>query len=117
MSVGTRRILVAHLAERRMSVPEIASELGVSKETVRRDLHNPPPAVEPETPPDVAPPAPGLVLPESKQLRQDLNVLTTAFRGKPEDVARFAIHQAAQPIRQHWQARMDARAEQQEARS
>jgi hypothetical protein len=40
MSVGTRRLLVRHLADRDMPPAKIASELGISRETVRRDLHN-----------------------------------------------------------------------------
>ncbi|MFJ9536618.1 hypothetical protein ACIRPX_05105 [Streptomyces sp. NPDC101225] len=40
MSVGIRRILVRHLADRDMPPAKIASELGISRETVRRDLHS-----------------------------------------------------------------------------
>ncbi|MGW0630157.1 helix-turn-helix domain-containing protein [Streptomyces sp. NPDC002758] len=117
MSVGTRRILVAHLAERGMTVAAVAAELDVSRETVRRDLHNPPPAAEPETPPDVAPPAPGLVLPESTQLRQDLNLLAASYKGQPEDITRFLIHRAAEAVRARWTAHFTAPDAQQEVRS
>ncbi|MGW3646675.1 helix-turn-helix domain-containing protein [Streptomyces sp. NPDC000878] len=43
MTVGVRRMVVAHLTERGMGPAKIADELGVSKETVRRDLHKQPP--------------------------------------------------------------------------
>lgn len=114
MSRATRRVVVAHLTDRGMSPADIAAELGVSRDTVRRDLADaPPPAPAPEPEP-AAPPTPGLLLPEGTQLRQDLNVLAAAFRARPEDVARFAIHQAAQGVRHHWQARAAARARQRE---
>ncbi|XKK63916.1 helix-turn-helix domain-containing protein [Streptomyces sp. ARC32] len=110
MSRATRRLVVAHLTERGMPLAEIAAELGVSRDTVRRDLADAPPSA-PAAQPEPAPPvAAGLLLPEGKQLRQDLNVLTVACRAQPEDVARFAIHQAAQGVRHHWQARAAARA-------
>ncbi|WP_158824635.1 helix-turn-helix domain-containing protein [Streptomyces sp. NRRL F-5527] len=98
MSRATRRIVVAHLTERRMSAQEIASELGVSVDTVRRDQREgAPPAPAPEPEP-AAPAAAGLLLPDGKQLRQDLKVLTAAYKAQPEDVARFAIHQAARIV-------------------
>ncbi|MGW0596127.1 helix-turn-helix domain-containing protein [Streptomyces sp. NPDC002776] len=109
MSRATRRVVVAHLAERGMNPADIAAELGVSPDTVRRDLRESPPpapALEPEPAPSVAA---GLLLPESTQLRQDLNVLAAEFRGNREDVARLAIHQAAQTVRAQWQARRAAR--------
>jgi transposase len=110
ISRGTRRIVVAHLTDHGMTPAEIAAELGVSDDTVRRDIREwtpPAPVVEPE---DAAAPAPGLLLPESTQLRQDLNILATAFRAQPEDAARFAIHQLAEQVRTRWQAQVDARA-------
>ncbi|MEU3730304.1 helix-turn-helix domain-containing protein [Streptomyces sp. NPDC033538] len=109
MSRATRRIVVAHLTDRGMSPADIASELGVSRDTVRRDLTAvPPPA--PAAEPDPAPPvAAGLLLPEGKQLRQDLNILAAACRAQPEDVARFAIHQAAKSVRRRWRALAEAR--------
>lgn len=113
MSRATRLLVVAHLAERGMTPAEIAAELGVSRDTVRRDLtETPPPAPAPEPAP-AAPAAPGLLLPESAQLRRDLNVLSTAYRAQPEDVARFAIHQLARHVRARWQARIDTRERQQ----
>ncbi|MEU9656717.1 helix-turn-helix domain-containing protein [Streptomyces chartreusis] len=104
MSRATRRIVVAHLAERGMNPAEIAAELGVSRDTVRRDLAEaPPPAPAPE--PEPAPPvAAGLLLPEHPQLADDLATLTAAFDARPEYAARFAIHQEAQRVRA-WQAR------------
>ncbi|GAB2325624.1 helix-turn-helix domain-containing protein [Streptomyces variabilis] len=98
MSRATRRIVVAHLTERRMTAQEIASELGVSVDTVRRDQREgAPPAPTPEPEP-AAPAAAGLLLPDGLQLRLDLKVLTAAYEAQPEDVARFAIHQAARIV-------------------
>ncbi|MFJ4829869.1 DeoR family transcriptional regulator [Streptomyces sp. NPDC088747] len=119
MSRATRLIVVAHLTERHMTVPEIAAELGVSKETVRRDLHNPPPAAEPETPPNVAPDEPpvsadprpgpeGVTLPPSEQLGKDLRLLAASYKGQPEDIARLLIHQAAEAVRTRMAARFAA---------
>jgi DNA-binding transcriptional ArsR family regulator len=113
MSRATRRIIVAHLTDRGMTPSEIADELGVSGDTVRRDLREvPPPAPAPE-PEFAAPVAAGLLLPESTQLRQNLNLLAAAYKAQPEDVARLAIHQAAQAVRVRWQASIDARTKQQ----
>lgn len=113
MSRATRLVVVAHLTERGMNPAEIATELGVSRDTVRRDLtETPPPAPAPEPEP-AAPGAPGLLLSESVQLRQDLNVLTAAFKAQPEAVAGFAIHQLARHVRARWQAGIDARERQQ----
>ncbi|MGA5339014.1 helix-turn-helix domain-containing protein [Streptomyces griseoincarnatus] len=98
MSRATRRIVVAHLTERSMTPQEIASELGVSVDTVRRDQREgAPPAPAPEPEP-AAPAAAGLLLPDGLQLRLDLGVLTAAYKAQPEDVARFAIHQAARIV-------------------
>lgn len=108
LSRDTRRIVVAHLAARGMIPAEIAAELGVSRDTVRRDLAETPPQAPAPADPVAAPPAPGLLLPESTQLRQDLNLLAAAFRGQREDVARFAIHQVAEGIRRRMQARFTA---------
>jgi predicted transcriptional regulator len=117
LSRGTRRIVVAHLTDHGMTPAEIAAELGVSDDTVRRDIREEPPAVVVETVTTAAPPAPGLLLPESPQLRQDLNVLTTAFKAQPEDAARFAIHQLARHVRARWQTQANAADTQQEART
>ncbi|MEV8065274.1 helix-turn-helix domain-containing protein [Streptomyces sp. NPDC085995] len=109
MSRATRRIIVAHLSDRGMSPAEIAAELGVSRDTVRRDLADaPPPAPAPE--PEPAPPvAAGLLLPDGVKLRADLDVLTAAYKAaRPEDAARFAIHQAAAGVRRYWLARAGA---------
>ena len=103
MSRATRRIIVAHLTDHGMSPADIATELGVSRDTVRRDLtETPPPAPAPE--PEPAPPvAAGLLLPDEPQLRRSLAVLTTAYGARPEDAARFAIWQAARHVRA-WRA-------------
>ncbi|MDV9168757.1 hypothetical protein R6V09_01185 [Streptomyces sp. W16] len=105
MSRATRRIVVAHLTEHGMNPVDIAAELEVSADTVRRDIRETPPAVVTETVTVAAPPAPGLLLPESTQLRQDLNLLAASYRAQREDVARFAIHVAAEAIRRRMQAR------------
>ncbi|MEV6546410.1 hypothetical protein [Streptomyces sp. NPDC051665] len=117
LSRATRRIVVAHLTDRGMNPAEIAGELEVSADTVRRDLREAPPATVAQTATVAASPAAGLLLPESTQLRQDLNILTTAFRAQPEDAARFAIHQLAAQVRARWQARIDAADTRQEARA
>ncbi|WP_405645880.1 helix-turn-helix domain-containing protein [Streptomyces sp. NBC_00019] len=112
MSRETRRIVVAHLTDRGMNPADIAAELDVSADTVRRDLREQPPSAPAPEPEPAAPVAAGLLLPESTQLRQNLNLLAAAYNGLPEDVARFAIHQAAQAVRRRWQGRLAARAKQ-----
>ncbi|WP_203622253.1 helix-turn-helix domain-containing protein [Streptomyces sp. SID8499] len=110
MSRATRRIIVAHLTERGMSPAEIAAELGVSRDTVRRDLTDAPPPAVPAEPEPAPPVAAGLLLPDGVNLRADLDVLTAAYRAeRPEDAARFAIHQAAAGVRRYWRARTAAR--------
>ncbi|MFD3929704.1 winged helix-turn-helix domain-containing protein [Streptomyces sp. NPDC058614] len=95
LSRATRRIIVRHLTDRSMTPADIAAELGISPDTVRRDL-----AATPEPAPAAAPPpAAGLLLPESTQLRDDVDLLAAAFKAQPEDAARFAIHQLAQHMR------------------
>ncbi|MFE0727052.1 helix-turn-helix domain-containing protein [Streptomyces antibioticus] len=110
MSRATRRIVAAHLATLGMSPAEIAGELGVSRDTVRRDLADAPPSATPVELEPAPPVAAGLLLPDGASLRQDLNLLTAAYRAaRPEDAARFAIHQAATNVRRAWQARAAAR--------
>ncbi|MFG3231805.1 DeoR family transcriptional regulator [Streptomyces antibioticus] len=107
LSRATRRIIVAHLTDHSMNPADIAAELGVSIDTVRRDLRElPAPAPAPEPAP-AAPAASGLLLPEGPQLRGDLAALTAAFGAQPEDAARYAIHQEARRVRA-WQARAQA---------
>lgn len=117
MSRATRRLVVAHLTEHGMNPADIAAELDVSPDTVRRDIREAPPATTAETTVVAAPPAPGLLLPDSPQLRQDLNVLTTAFKAQPADVARFAVSQLARHVRARWQARIDTTDTRQGART
>lgn len=112
-------MIVADLTARHMSAAQIADELGVSRETVRRDLHNPPPAVEavpvPDVAPDVAPRvafgAQGLTLPASLRLGQDLRLLATVHKRSAEDVAEELIHQQAEKVRDRWRANMAAATE------
>ncbi|WP_420035062.1 DeoR family transcriptional regulator [Streptomyces sp. cg28] len=118
MSRGVRQNVVSFLADRNMPVRDIADELGVSPETVRRDLHNRPPAAEEEPAPDEAPDeAPGLrtgpeglILPASLTLGQDLRLIASAHRRPAEDVAEELIHWHADRIREKWQRQMDAAA-------
>ncbi|MGP4092568.1 helix-turn-helix domain-containing protein [Streptomyces sp. KR55] len=102
LSRATRRVVVAHLTDCGMSPAEISAELGVSRDTVRRDLADAPPSAPPAAPEPAPPVAPGLLLPDEPQLRRNLEVLTAAYGARPEDVARFAIHQAARHVRA-WQ--------------
>lgn len=108
MTRETRRIVVAHLTERRMPLADIADELGVSIDTVRRDLTKPPePAPTDATEdaaPDAAPPAPALALADEPQLRKDLNVLAAAHKMPAEDAVRTLIHAAAEDVRATWTA-------------
>ncbi|KUN95430.1 helix-turn-helix domain-containing protein [Streptomyces caeruleatus] len=104
MSREVRRIVVAHLTERRMDPAQIAAELGVSRETVRRDLLNPPPPAPAAAGPDVAD-GEDLVLRLDEPLRESLTVLREVCSG-PDTVAqrvaaaRAAIHATADSIRE-----------------
>lgn len=114
MSRATRQIVVAHLTDRGMSPGEIADELGVSRETVRRDLHNTPPPTALEPAPDeapaVAPGEEGLHLPPSLQLGQDLRLLAASHKGPKEAVAEQLLHDKAEEIRARMRARYAAAA-------
>ncbi|MEB3966244.1 HTH domain-containing protein [Streptomyces kunmingensis] len=100
-------MIVAHLTDRHMPAAEIAAELGVSRETVRRDLLNRPDQAEAETP---APEAPavaygpeGLTLPASQALGQDLRLIAVAHKRPAEAVAEELLHWHAERIRANWQ--------------
>lgn len=113
MSREVRRIVVAHLTERGMDPALIAAELGVSRETVRRDLLVP----LPSTPAATADPvAPDVVDPETLVLRLDeplrtsLAVLREVCNGPDTEAqhvaaARAAIHATADTIRERTFAR------------
>jgi hypothetical protein len=104
MSRATRRIVVAHLTDCGMNPADVASELGVSADTVRRDLAAAP-AREPEpAAPDAAPPAHVLLLPDDPQLRRNLTVLATAHRASAEEAVRGIIDRAADHVRHRWAA-------------
>lgn len=113
MSRDTRRVLVAHLTERNMDPTAIAAELGVSRETVRRDLLNPPPLAPAAAGPDVAADAaPGdtLVLRLDKPLHTSLAILREVCNGADNEAqnvaaARAAIHAMADTIRERTPAR------------
>ncbi|MER5213684.1 HTH domain-containing protein [Streptomyces sp. NPDC002838] len=109
MTRATRRLIVAHLTTHGMTAAEIADELGVSRETVRRDLHNPPPSAAPEPAPDVAFGEQVLSLPPSTQLRQDLRLLADSYKAPAEDVAQQLLHREAEAIRDRMRARFAAR--------
>ncbi|MGW7715187.1 winged helix-turn-helix domain-containing protein [Streptomyces chartreusis] len=104
MSRATRRIIVAHLMRDGMSPVDIASELGVSRDTVRRDAEATHQGASTDAAPDAQADAPGLLVPETPQTARDLEVLCAAFKARPEDAARYAIHQAARHVRT-WQQR------------
>jgi AraC-like DNA-binding protein len=110
MTRATRRIIVLHLLRHGITPAEIASELGVSKDTVRRDSADAPQDARQDAEdaqhtmrPVARPVASGLLLPETPQTARDLEVLCAAYSARPEDAARFAIHQAARHVRA-WQA-------------
>ncbi|MFR0359072.1 helix-turn-helix domain-containing protein [Streptomyces sediminimaris] len=94
MKRTTRQIIVGHLADRGMNVADIASELGVSKETVRRDLHN-------------AGHTGHLVLRLDAPLREALTVLRSVH-DVPDTVAQN-VHAARAAIRATADAVTDAR--------
>lgn len=108
MTRATRRVVVACLNGRRMPLADIAVELGVSLDTVRRDLAKPPEPASADATEDAAPdaalPAPALALADEPQLRQDLNVLAAAHKMPAEDAVRTLIHAAAEDVRATWTA-------------
>lgn len=108
MSREVRRIVVAHLTERRMDPAQIAAELGVSRETVRRDLLNPPPPAAPEPVVPVVGGEQGLSLPPSLQLGQDLRLLAASYKAPAEDIAEQLLHREAEAIRARVHARFAA---------
>ena len=101
LSRATRQLVVAHLSGRGMNPQEIAAELGVSRETVRRDLHNAEPAASTGAGTDVA--AGVLVLCLDEPLRVALAVLRGRL-GAPDTVvqnvaaARAAIRATADTV-------------------
>lgn len=113
MSREVRRIVVAHLTQRGMDPALIAAELGVSRETVRRDLLVPPPpapiAAEADVAPDVVD-AETLVLQLDEPLRTSLAALREVCNGPDTEAqnvaaARAAIHATADHIRERTFAR------------
>ncbi|MFJ8951849.1 helix-turn-helix domain-containing protein [Streptomyces sp. NPDC102381] len=120
-SVEVRRIIVAHLTDRHMSVAEIADELGVSRETVRRDRLNPPPAVDEDEARAKAKPAltakaafgltsgpQGLTLPPSDQLGRDLRRIAWVHRRPAADVVEEMIRWHSKRLRERWLAQQEA---------
>jgi hypothetical protein len=103
MSREVRRIVVAHLAERLMDPAQIAAELGVSRETVRRDLQNPPPPAPAAVGPDVEG-GEVLVLRLDEPLHISLATLREVCNGPDTEAqnvaaARAAIHATADHFR------------------
>ncbi|WP_030185598.1 helix-turn-helix domain-containing protein [Streptomyces sp. NRRL S-813] len=99
LSREVRRIIFARLTDRGMNAADIADELGVSRETVRRDLHNAPPPTAPEPAADVAPGEHGLSLPASVQLGKNLRIIAASHKRPAEAVAEELVHQHAEAIR------------------
>ncbi|MFD0457871.1 DeoR family transcriptional regulator [Streptomyces violaceoruber] len=83
------------------SLRDIAAEVGVSKDTVRRDL------AALETPADEDSEQ-QMLLAVDGQLRRDLNLLAASYRLTREDVARLVLHEAAEEIRRTIAARVAA---------
>ncbi|MEU3413759.1 helix-turn-helix domain-containing protein [Streptomyces sp. NPDC006658] len=103
-SVSARRIRARHLADQGKSLREIAGELGVSKDTVSRDLA----AMRRDETPDATPdsgsatdPAPRLILPLSRYMADDLAVLAEAGHSEQEAV-RLALAMLANAYRRAW---------------
>ncbi|MEU7962383.1 winged helix-turn-helix domain-containing protein [Streptomyces sp. NPDC049097] len=94
MSRATRRAIVAHLTERGMSQADIATELGISRDTVRRDISEAPPAPASDAAPD-APAADTLVLRLDEPLRQALAVLRSVQGGADTEAQNVAVVRAA----------------------
>lgn len=94
MSIEVRRIVVAHLAEHGMDVSRIAAELGVSRETVRRDLHNRP-APAPAGKASAVTDREALVLPLDPPLLNALGVLRSACNGADTPAQNLAAARAA----------------------
>lgn len=106
MSRDTRILVVACLTSHGKSVPEIASELGISRETVRRDLQNAPTPEPQDEAPDAVP-ADALVLPLDEPLREALDVLRSVRNGPDTTAQNVAIVRAA--MRATADAVLDAR--------
>ncbi|MGW0163643.1 helix-turn-helix domain-containing protein [Streptomyces sp. NPDC003343] len=94
MSRATRRIVVAHLASRGMPLPQIASELGVSRDTVRRDLDAAPLTPAMDAAPD-AQDVDTLALPLDEPLRMRLAVLRAVHGGADTEAQNRAVVRAA----------------------
>jgi hypothetical protein len=117
LSVEVRRIVVAVLTDRHMSPAQIAAELGVSRETVRRDLlARPAPAEdqaatdeqpaeappEPEPAPDAAPDA-TVTVPVTGRTRANLDALAEAgFQA--DDAVESGLQYLADTYRGAWRA-------------
>jgi predicted transcriptional regulator len=105
LSRGTRQIVVAHLTEHGMKPPEIAAELGVSPETVRRDLHNAPPPTVAQNGHNVAAgeDGPTLLLRLDAPLREALAVLRAVHNGPDtEEQNRAAARGAIRAMADHF---------------
>lgn len=90
LSRATRRIIVMHLLRDGMSVPEIAAELGVSRDTVRRDAQQDAPAAHQVMRPDADPVAPQVARHEPSAAGQS---------DRPQDAEDAPdAHQALRPV-------------------
>lgn len=118
--LAERRTKVRQLADQRLSRRAIAARLGISKDTVSRDLahlalaetrdgsagarHEPaPPETPAETPaPPMSHPDPvALLAAQDPQLAEDLATLTACGRSAPSAVA-IAVHLLADAYRNGW---------------
>lgn len=107
LSRATRRIVVAHLTVRGMKPAEIASELDVSADTVRRDLDATPAAATPDPATPSAPDVDTLTLRLDEPLREALAVLRSVRNGPDTPEQNTAAARAA--IRATADAVLDAR--------
>ena len=103
-TVTARRIRVRHLADQRKSLREIAAELGVSKDTVARDLaalRRDETADRTDRPAGSAPDETRLTLPVTDRMAADFDVLADA--GLPREVAvAYALELLANTYRHAW---------------
>ncbi|REE62149.1 Homeodomain-like domain-containing protein [Streptomyces sp. 3212.3] len=94
LSRATRQIVVAHLASCGMSQTDIATELGISRDTVRRDINEAPPAPAADAASD-AQAVDTLVLPLDTPLREALAVLRSVQGGADTEAQNRAVVRAA----------------------
>lgn len=101
---AARRAIVRQLADRGMSARAIAAELGVGKDTVRRDLealaHDTNPAQTTAAPPAGAAEQPGIFIPLTGAVHRALGALAHAGLTDPAAATEWALRLAAAACRQ-----------------